>query len=587
MKPMRFLVAALLIGLLGIFHAQLRFPAICGVLFWMTSLGLGAFYCRRLDGDLVWPGRWTRCDTYVLLGLAFAFAPLYLGWLHNIPSDINSDEVVIVQTQIMHAKDSWNRLLTLSPYFSHPAMNFIVTGHIGQWLGGLSIETGRLISAAIGLACVLLTYVFWRLSFPIGLSICGAVLLGAQHVFLGVSRMAIWCNQPVLFLLLSSIFFVIGLRTRQRLWVYAGALAAGLGFYTYMPGRLIFPVWTAVFVQLPWMIPNRWTWKQALGLWGIAAVGFGLIVAPVIAATLRTPNASYWTRNTFLFFPEARQLQKEWVGAHSIAEGLRRNTKDGLLAFNNQVLDMGFIYPNGGSKKGFSDPLTGVLLWLGVVLALRQWGRRRGGKEATLWAITGFLAAWITVGALTTKAPNYTRLIMALPFAGVLVLMAIRAVWVCLAALFQKQHWSFPLKGLGIVLVVMTIAVLNGRTFETVMRLIEVRGQDFSGTSRYIEARKQRLPYTFLVVEDSRYHYFWWYLPGATFNRLSFFANPSQSVRVVEAATIFTTLPPPPFTVFMNELFWQESRRIWFSLYPSGKDYSLTPAGACMAFEVS
>ena len=40
------------------------------------------------------------------------------------------------------------------------------------------------------------------------------------------------------------------------------------------------------------------------------------------------------------------------------------NAKNGLGAFNNTVVDHGWIYQNNG--HGFVDPLTGILLWLGV-----------------------------------------------------------------------------------------------------------------------------------------------------------------------------------------------------------------------------
>ena len=71
------------------------------------------------------------------------------------------------------------------------------------------------------------------------------------------------------------------------------------------------------------------------------------------------------------------------------------------------------------------DPLTGILLWIGVaVLGIRV--IRRRADEGVLLALSGFLVLWLSFAFIINKAPNYTRLLITLPFVAYLVTEAVR-----------------------------------------------------------------------------------------------------------------------------------------------------------------
>ena len=115
--------------------------------------------------------------------------------------------------------------------------------------------------------------------------------------------------------------------------------------------------------------------------------------------------------------------QRDWVRARTIAEGYKKNVRWGLGTFNNKVADESFIYSNHG--HGFVDPLTGILLWIGVaVLGIRV--IRRRADEGVLLALSGFLILWLSFAFIVNKAPNYTRLLVTLPFVAYLVTEAVR-----------------------------------------------------------------------------------------------------------------------------------------------------------------
>ena len=107
-----------------------------------------------------------------------------------------------------------------------------------------------------------------------------------------------------------------------------------------------------------------------------------------------------------------------------------RTSSTGLGTFNSKVVDHSWIYPNYG--HGFVDPLTGIVLWA-------RRGDRRARRSSAGDARTrarcscsvGFLVLWLSFAFLVNKAPNYTRLLVTLPFVAYLVVEALR--WATIA----------------------------------------------------------------------------------------------------------------------------------------------------------
>ena len=87
-----------------------------------------------------------------------------------------------------------------------------------------------------------------------------------------------------------------------------------------------------------------------------------------------------------------------------------KNVSWGLTAFNNKIDDHGFIYVNEG--HGFVDPLTGILLWVGVLFVGIGLIRRRRGRSVASCCALRFIVLWLSFAFLINKAPNYTRLLI-------------------------------------------------------------------------------------------------------------------------------------------------------------------------------
>ena len=253
---------------------------------------------------------------------------------------------------------------------------------------------------------------------------------------------------------------------------------AGLGFYVYQPARVTYPIWI-VFC-------SGWDSSTSIGsrcgtllhLGAIATVGVVLTAGPIFYRGVTDP-AGQWNRPT----GRPAHLQGSPGAAAGLGltrasewEGYKTNVRQGLGTFNSTVVDHAWIYANHG--HGFVDPLTGILLWLGVGVVGVGLVRRRE-DEGALLMLGGFLALWLSFAFLVNKAPNYTRLLVTLPFVAYLVTEAVR--WLA-------DRWrSVPLAA-GI-LVGAAAAVLMAWNLAIAWDFIDDgrrAGQDIGSTTRYV-----------------------------------------------------------------------------------------------------
>ena len=156
----------------------------------------------------------------------------------------------------------------------------------------------------------------------------------------------------------------------------------------------------------------------------IGTVGFALVAAPIhISERHAPPGTIKPLRQTLMLYEDGRVHQQQWVGAKTQWEGFWINVKYGLGTFNNTVMDHAWIYKNAG--HGFADPLTGILLWLGAGVVGVGLVRRRAGPGALLMLLS-FVVLWLSFAFIVNEAPNYTRLLVVVPFSAYLVTEGVR-----------------------------------------------------------------------------------------------------------------------------------------------------------------
>jgi hypothetical protein len=392
-----------------------------------------------------------------------------------------------------------------------------------------------------------------------------------------ISRLAMRENTAVLALVVALALLLWGLRRDNELALFLGGVVAGLGFYTYYPGRATFPIWIAFLIAAGVLYRKRFAAKRLLLVGAISAAGFGLVATPIMYAESQVPSTEPGGQTeTLLLYHKARAVQQSWVFADSELDGYLKNVRYGLGAFNNRVVDHGWIYVNPG--HGFLDPLTGIVLWLGVGLVgvslIRR--RREDVDPGALLMLGGFLVLWLSFAFAVNKAPNYTRMLITLPFVAYLVTVAVR--W--LADRWRSVRFA-PAVIIGVFLA--AVVVLNASIAWDFIQDGRREGDPIGSTGRYVAARKDIPGETFYVVSSESAPYYVW---GNLGNRLFGFASPVQIQLPIDPSQVRTFRANPPFALFMRREVWQPVATQLADAYPRGRIRNVTPDGARVVLEV-
>ncbi len=546
------------------------------LLLWLVGLvALAAFFASRSRSvpriellDVALPGL-----------LVAALSPLYVVALYRWPVQVNSDEVAVMEVSKQYATLPHVDPFGVSFYLSRPALLFIGWGNLGNLLGGVDLYHMRLLHALCGLLIVAVSYALFRQLLPRRWALFAAALVGTSHAFFMISRLAMRENTAVLAEVVAFALLLWGLRNDDELATFLGGAAAGLGFYVYSPSRIAFPLWLFFLVGLAIVFRSRFPVRKLVVLGSIAVSGCALLAAPItIAESHIPPSAHQPNKETFLIYNEGRNIQRDWVFADSQWHGYETNMKWGLLTFNNKVQDHGWIYANPG--HGFLDPLSGLLLWLGAaVVGVGLWRRR--DDEGAFLMLGGFVVLWLSFALAINKAPNYTRLLITLPFVAYLVTQGVR--WLA-------DRWRPVRHGSGAVVgtILAAVVVWNLAIAWDFIQTGRKFGEPIGNTGRYIQSHRDVPGQQFYVstpsLSSGDLSYFSF---GSAEDRLRMFVrNEAQVKNAIDPTGLASFRASPPFALFMRRGVWAGAAASLAEKYPHGRLRNIVPDGTHVVFEV-
>ena len=562
----------LMYGLSGYSRAML--------LIWLAGLlGLSVFFWSR---SRLMP-RISKGDVLAPIGLALAFAPLYVLGLFRWPVQVSGDELAIPEVAKSYAHPHGVDPFGVSTYLSRPALLFIFWGKLGELFGGFDLSHMRLLHAVFGLLTIVASYALLRQLLPRGWAIFATCILGVSHSFFMISRLAMRENTAVLVEVVALTLLLWGLRNNHALATFWGGVVAGLGFYVYFPARVTLPVWLAFLVLLGLRSRRTFPVRKLLVAGSIAVAGFVLMTTPILIAESKImpvagPSDVEPQRETLMIYADAREKQRDWVHASSVAEGMKTNIRWGLGTFNNTIADEGFIYWNRG--HGFVDPLTGILLWIGVALLGVRLFRRRA-DEGVLLAVSGFLILWLSFAFVINKAPNYTRLLITLPFVAYLVTEAVR--WLA-------GRWrSVP--RVQALLTAAALGALVAWNLAIAWDFVQTgrrEGETIGSTGRYVSSHADVPGQKFFIASTVDGADYYSYGDATAYvDRLRFFAsNDSQVGDLVDPNVLDGFNARPPFALFMKREVWELAAQQLADRYPTGRIRNITTDGSHVALEV-
>jgi 4-amino-4-deoxy-L-arabinose transferase-like glycosyltransferase len=546
------------------------------LLLWLGALAAASVYLWSLNRALPQIG---LADMAAAAGLAIAFAPIYLISLYRNPIQVSSDEVAVIGVSRFYADAGHVDPFGVSYYLGRPTMLFLAWGRLGNLLGGFDLYHMRLLHALFGLITIAACYALLRQMLPLWWAVFASAVVGACHSMFMISRLAMRENTSILLEVVALALLLWGLRNRSPLVTFWGGAFAGLAFYVYFPSRATFPLWIAFLVVLAFVFRREFPAKRVAVFAATGIAGFVLVASPIVIAEAKVPksDSNQPQRDSVMLFKLGRDKEQSWMGTSTFWQAYKINVKWGVSAFNNTIVDHGFIYEN--PNHGFVDPLTGILLWLGFGVVLVQTIRRRG-DDAGLLALVSFVILWLSFAFVVNKAPNYTRLLVTLPFVGYFVAQGVR--WA--SGRWRSVHHA------PVVLATVTLGFIVAWNLAIAKDFIDIGKRDgdaIGSTGRYLADHKDIPGQKFFIATSDSFPYYSFGSTETAIDRLTLFADSSTQVgQAVDPAGLRSFRQTPPFSLFMTRDMWQEAALPLADRYPRGRIRNVTPDGVFVVLEV-
>jgi hypothetical protein len=213
------------------------------------------------------------------------------------------------------------------------------------------------------------------------------------------------------------------------------------------------------------------------------------------------------------------------------------------------------------------------VLWAGVaIVGLALIGRRRD-DEGALLMLGGFIVLWLSFAFLVNKAPNYTRLLITLPFVVYLAVEALR---------FATDRWrSVRFAPQAIVgAFVVAVVALNLSFAWDYVQVGRKNGDPIGSTGRYAASIDDVPGQKFYIVSSESRPYYVWGNVGPGNERLALFTKPGLVQTPIDPQAVHDFRADPPFALFMRREIWQPAAARLTTLYPRGRIRNVTPDGA-------
>jgi 4-amino-4-deoxy-L-arabinose transferase-like glycosyltransferase len=448
---------------------------------------------------------------------------LLRGWdLEHIPANLSGDEGT-QGTWAVDVLEGRVRNPFATGWFTVPTMSFFAQA-ASLRLFGDSVAGLRTLSALVGAATLLFTYLLARQELGPRIALFALAALTFNHYHLHFSRLASNQIADPLFMALTLWLLTRGLKeengdrrseiktdtqcpkgtTRNtqhaarntQPWFLAAGLTMGLSWYGYFGSRLIALV-VAVYLGLQAIAERGFVRRhgRALALMVLAA---WMVASPLLLYYKNYPQnvSARFNQVSFFRWFEAELARPQHDTPFNLVV---RQIWRSVSAFNH-TLDPTFWYL---AQIPLLDFVSGVLFVLGLIIALGQW-RRAAIRLTLLWFGLALTFGWI----LTENPPSSMRMTIIAPAVALLVALGLDrllslARW---AVGGSRAQWT----QVGLVLMVV-VAALNVHYYFGVYTPTRVYGNRNAESStvlaRYLSGRDDQ-PFVYFYGPPVLYYDF-------------------------------------------------------------------------------
>jgi hypothetical protein len=397
---------------------------------------------------------WQRLQTWVrrnrlelagLVGLLLLALAVRAYDLEHIPANLGGDE----GTWAMEGLAMLDGRLAnpfATRWFAFPSMSFLVWG-LSMRAFGDTVEGVRTVSALIGTASVLCTYLLARELWNRRVAWFAAVALAFGHYHLHYSRLAVNNIADSLLAPLALYLLVRGFRSRHLGAFGAAGAVIGAGWYGYFGARLI-GVIVAAYLAWRIVVEHQFLVRHGPDLATIAATAL-VVAAPLLLHYAAHPGVLTEGYNRVSIFA-SRWLEREQVmTGRSAASLLLQQGWRSISAFH-YTLDPTFWYR---ANIPLLDFVSGILLVLGLM-----WCTARRSWPSNALLLIWFWMALITGWVMTENPPSSQRLVIETPALAMLVGLGLDRLLHCGQQAFDARRALWQAAA-GVLLV--TVASLN------------------------------------------------------------------------------------------------------------------------------
>ncbi len=353
---------------------------------------------------------------FVVLLVLLVVAGGFFGWhLTSVPPEVHGDEAEVGNDAV--------RLLTETPFNLFTAgwyelpMFHCLPSAVGLKIFGVNLLGLRSPSWTFGVLSVLLLFAVAHRLWGFEVALLAALLLASTRFFIHLSRTGYhYIDTPFISLLAVWLFLRIWRDLRLPAAIGCGILL-GVGIQTYYASRLV-PV-LLTLTLLCWLIGS----ERVLLRRRLVCFAVIIIVALATSAPMFGYFLNHWdwlwarTRGTSIFNAGAIEHLSHGYNTHDFSKILAIQLKKASGLFNITV-DTSRQY--GYQFGGMLEPVSGALLVLGLGLVCLRAGQRRN-QLLLLWVLIPSIAG----AALTIDAPFFPRVSGAVPFAMVMIALAL------------------------------------------------------------------------------------------------------------------------------------------------------------------
>ncbi len=288
-------------------------------------------------------------------------------------------------------------------WFSVPTMSFLAYG-ISMRLFGATIAGLRALSALVGTATVLTTFLLGRALWGECVAWLSAAALAFSHYHVHFSRLGSNQIADGLFVTLSLWLIVRGLRTKRwGVWAAAGAVV-GLGWYAYFGARLVCVI-VAGYLMTQVMVSHRFLarHRRMLLVMVVAAV---VVAAPLLLHYAAHPTELTSRPNQVSIFASGWLARERELTGRSTLSLLAQQFWRSISAFNH-TLDPTFFYR---PSVPLLDVVSGLLFVLGLVWTIAHY-RRPSSLLLLIWFWLALGLGWV----MTENPPSSQRMVILAP----------------------------------------------------------------------------------------------------------------------------------------------------------------------------